>query len=103
MQRHTQLFDDERSERQDVQKWHLLLQRMMEACHFVLFLADHQLRDGLRELLFHADDHAHGRATSSDAHETDDAAFGRVVVLASGDLTADGALPQDTTVWILLD
>lgn len=44
MQRHTQLFDDERSERQDVQKWHLLLQRMMEACHFVLFLADHQLR-----------------------------------------------------------
>ncbi|TPF79795.1 glycoside hydrolase family 13 protein [Bifidobacterium sp. UTCIF-24] len=25
------------------------------------------------------------------------------VVLASGDLTADGALPQDTTVWILLD
>lgn len=24
------------------------------------------------------------------------------VVLASGDLTADGALPQDTTVWILL-
>ncbi|TPF84830.1 glycoside hydrolase family 13 protein [Bifidobacterium sp. UTCIF-36] len=25
------------------------------------------------------------------------------VVLASGDLTADGALPQDTTVWLLLD
>ena len=48
------------------------------------------LRDGLRELLFHADDHAHGRATSSDAHETDDAASGRVVVLASGDPLRSG-------------
>ncbi|WP_186316763.1 bifunctional cobalt-precorrin-7 (C(5))-methyltransferase/cobalt-precorrin-6B (C(15))-methyltransferase [Dermacoccus nishinomiyaensis] len=48
------------------------------------------LRDGLRELLFHADDHAHGGATSSDAHETYDAASGRVVVLASGDPLRSG-------------
>lgn len=38
LQRHTQLFDDERAERLGA-----LLTRTMEACHFVLFLADHHL------------------------------------------------------------
>ncbi|KAL4400870.1 nucleocytoplasmic transport protein [Malassezia pachydermatis] len=44
MQRHTQLFEEEATERDDVHKLHMLVQRTIEAGHFVLFLADHQLR-----------------------------------------------------------